>query len=106
VRHQIEALLSHELLGASARSQLRYYPTVTREPHRNRGRLTSLIESGRLFRDLGLPQINVDSDRAMLCGSPAMLSDTRSLLDARGFSISPNIGEAGDYVIERAFVSH
>ena len=40
----------------------------------------------------------------MLCGSPAMLADTRSLLDARGFQISPSQGVPGDYVIERAFV--
>jgi len=41
-----------------------------------------------------------------VCGSPAMLADSRALLDARGFAISPNIGEAGDYVIERAFVTN
>jgi ferredoxin--NADP+ reductase len=35
-----------------------------------------------------------------------MLSDTCALLAARGFSISPHIGEPGDYVIERAFVAH
>jgi ferredoxin--NADP+ reductase len=40
----------------------------------------------------------------MVCGSPAMLEDTRALLDGRGFNISPHIGEPGDYVIERAFV--
>jgi ferredoxin--NADP+ reductase len=45
-------------------------------------------------------------DRVMVCGSPAMLIDTRALLDARGFVISPHIGEAGDYVIERAFSAH
>jgi ferredoxin--NADP+ reductase len=40
----------------------------------------------------------------MVCGSPAMLTDTCALLDKRGFVISPHIGEPGDYVIERAFV--
>ena len=40
----------------------------------------------------------------MLCGSPAMLKDTCALLDARGFKVSPRIGDPGDYVIERAFV--
>ena len=33
-----------------------------------------------------------------------MLADTSRLVDSLGFQISPNIGEAGDYVIERAFV--
>ncbi len=77
---------------------------VTREPYRNHGRLTALIESGELFRDLGLPAFDVQADRVMVCGSPAMLGDTQALLESRGFKISPHIGEPGDYVIERAFV--
>ena len=45
-------LRDHEYLGEMIREQLIYYPTVTREPFRNQGRLTSLIESGlhQLFR--------------------------------------------------------
>ncbi|HXZ60150.1 MAG TPA: ferredoxin--NADP reductase [Steroidobacteraceae bacterium] len=104
VRNRIATLKSHELLGSQVRAQLRYYPTVTREPYVNRGRLTTLIESGRLTRDLDLPPLDPATDRVMVCGSPAMLSDTAKLLDARGFQISPRSGEPGDYVIERAFV--
>ncbi len=105
VRHRIEALKSHEFLGEWVREKLLYYPAVTREPHVNRGRLTTLIRSARLSYDLGLPPLDPADDRAMICGSPAMLSDTCALLDARGFRVSPHIGEAGDYVIERAFVA-
>jgi ferredoxin/flavodoxin---NADP+ reductase len=104
VRHRIAELQADEYLGAAVRAQLHYYPTVTREPYRNHGRLTGLIESGRLGRDLNLPPIDAASDRVMVCGSPAMLTDTCALLDKRGFRISPHIGEPGDYVIERAFV--
>src|SRR5205823_6125209 len=104
-RKPTETLRSHELLGEEVRAKLRYYPTVTREPYVNRGRLTALIESGRLFRDLALPPLDPGADRLMVCGSPAMLSDTCALLAAHGFSISPHIGEPGDYVIERAFVT-
>ena len=106
VRHCIRELGAHEILGESVRCKLRYYPTVTREPHANRGRLTRLIESGRVFRDLAIAPLDVATDRAMVCGSPAMLKDTGAMLDERGFRISPGIGEAGDYVIERAFVAH
>jgi ferredoxin--NADP+ reductase len=106
VQHQVQALQDHEFLGAAVTRRLLYYPTVTREPHVNQGRLTELIESGRLFADLGLPALDAATDRVMVCGSPAMLADSRRLLDARGFRISPNVGEAGDYVIERAFVTH
>jgi len=105
VKHRIESLKAHELLGEYVRERLHYYPTVTREPHANRGRLTTLIQSGRLSYDLGLPPLHPASDRVMVCGSPAMLTDTRALLDGRGFEISPGIGEPGDYLIERAFVS-
>jgi ferredoxin--NADP+ reductase len=97
-------LPENEFFGEDVREKLIYYPTVTREPFRNQGRLTDLFESGKLCADIGLPPLNPETDRAMLCGSPDMLRDTAALLDARGFKISPRIGEAGDYVIERAFV--
>jgi ferredoxin/flavodoxin---NADP+ reductase len=105
VRERIEALRSHELLGPQVRARLRYYPTVTREPYVHRGRLTTLIDSGRLTRDLELPPLDPAVDRVMVCGSAAMLTDTARLLEARGLRISPRSGEPGDYVIERAFVS-
>ncbi|MGH8139836.1 MAG: ferredoxin--NADP reductase [Steroidobacteraceae bacterium] len=105
VRHLIESLKEHEYLGEAVREKVHYYPTITREPHPNHGRLTTLIRSGKLFRDLQLPAFEPRDDRVMVCGSPGMLSDTCSLLDARGFTISPHIGEPGDYVIERAFVA-
>lgn len=92
------------MLGEYAQNQLIYYPTVTREPFRNRGRLTDLITSGRLFEDLNMPSLDPLVDRAMICGSPSMLTETSALLDAKGFEISPHIGTPGDYVIERAFV--
>lgn len=102
--HLLEDLPQHEFLGEQVREQLIYYPTATREPFRNNGRLTDLIESGKLAADIGLPDLNPETDRCMLCGSPAMLKDTSALLDARGFRISGHIGDPGDYVIERAFV--
>ena len=97
-------LPGNEFFGELVQERLLYYPTVTREPFRNRGRVTDLIESDKLTADLGLPPLSPEHDRAMICGSPAMLADTRALLDARGFAISPSQGTPGDYVIERAFV--
>jgi ferredoxin--NADP+ reductase len=97
-------LPADEFLGELVRDKLVYYPTVTREPFRHQGRLTEVIESGRLFTDTGLPPLDPALDRAMICGSPAMLADSCRLLDARGLRVSPRQGEQGDYVIERAFV--
>ena len=97
-------LPANEYFGEDVGAKLIYYPTVTREPFRNRGRLTDLIRSGNLFDDIGLPSIDAAVDRAMICGSPAMLAECCELLDGRGFEMSPRIGTPGDYVIERAFV--
>ena len=99
-----EELPQHEFFGEVLREKLIYYPAVTREAFRHQGRITQLIDSGRLFADIGLPPLDPARDRAMVCGSPAMIKDCCALLDARGFHVSPHIGALGDYVIERAFV--
>jgi ferredoxin--NADP+ reductase len=98
-------LTHHEYLGELVRNQLVYYPTVTRERFRYEGRITSLIESGDLFKNAGMPPLDPAEDRVMICGSPAMLVDLSALLDARGFRVSASVGEPGDYVVERSFVS-
>ncbi len=97
-------LPNNEFFGEEVRNKLIYYPTVTRDPFRNQGRLTDLINSGKLFEDIGLPPLDPANDKAMICGSPQMLKDTEELLDSRGFIVSPRVGQPGDYVIERAFV--
>ena len=96
-------LPEHEFLGEMITGQLLYYPTVTREPFRNQGRVTTLIESGKLQADLGLPKFDPATDRAMLCGSPELLKDLKHILEKRGF-IEGNTTKPGDYVVERAFV--
>ena len=97
-------LPKNEFFGEEIKNKLIYYPTVTREPFKNEGRLTDLIKSGKLFKDIGLDKMNPKDDRAMICGSPEMLKDTQDLLDSMNFKVSPRIGEPGDYVIEHAFV--
>lgn len=96
-------LPDNEYFGEVVRDKLIYYPTVTRESFRNQGRLTDAIVSGKLTRDIGLPDLNPETDRFMLCGSPAMLADLTRILDDLGFE-EARAGHAGHYVIERAFV--
>jgi ferredoxin/flavodoxin---NADP+ reductase len=91
------------LIGDYVREKLIYYPTVTREPFHHRGRVTDLITSGQLFSDVGLPSLDAAQDRAMLCGSPQMLKDMRTVLDERGF-IEGSVSEPGTFVVEKAFV--
>jgi ferredoxin--NADP+ reductase len=99
-----DELPRNEYFGDAVRDKLVYYPTVTREPFRHQGRITHLVETGRLFDDIGLPPLDPRTDRAMLCGSPHMLADVSNMLDQRGFVVSAGVGHEGDYVIERAFV--
>lgn len=99
----INELPSNEFFGEMVKDKLMYYPTVTREDYPTQGRLTDALASGELESAVGLPPVNVDDDRFMLCGSPTMLKDLCEILDQRGFkeTIRSDIGE---YVIERAFV--
>jgi ferredoxin--NADP+ reductase len=92
----------HEFLGEAIARQLRYYPTVTRESYRNMGRITKLLESGKLQADLELPALDPEHDRAMICGSPAMLRDLKRLFEERGFA-EGSTTKPGAFVIERAF---
>jgi ferredoxin--NADP+ reductase len=95
-------LPAHEFLGEMVTEQLHYYPTVTREPYRNMGRVTDLLDSGQLTADMKLPALNPAEDRVMICGSPGMLKDLKQMLETRGFS-EGNTSRPGDFVIERAF---
>ena len=100
----IENILPNdEYLGEMVREKLVYYPTVTREPFKNNGRLTTLMECGKLFLDLDQPLPTLEDDRFMMCGSPSMLKDLVGILESKGFIEARNINP-GHFVIERAFV--
>ena len=99
----VRNLLEDPLVGDLARGRLRHYPTVTREPFPVMGRITDLMASGRLFADLGLPPIGPGEDRGMICGSMAMLRDTREMLEGYGLVEGSN-AQPGSFVVERAFV--
>lgn len=99
----------HPLLGDLLRERLLYYRAATREDcvhgeRRHRGRLTDLMASRQMMRDLGFAPLDARLDRAMLCASPQMLADFHMLLEGRGFEAAPRIGVPGQYVFERAFV--
>ena len=98
-------LKEDEVFGELAGPQLSYYPTVTREPFHNAGRITDRITSGDAFRDLGIEggRFDPEQDRVMLCGSMGMIKETAALLETFGMKEGSN-AEPGDFVIERAFV--
>ena len=96
-------LRSHELLGELVGDKLRYYPSTTRDDYPVKGRITDLIRSGQLGRDLGLPALDPADDRVMICGSEPMIAELKTLLEDRGF-VEGSSNQPGSYVVEKAFV--
>jgi ferredoxin--NADP+ reductase len=99
----VAKLAEDELFGELMKDKFTYYPTVTREPFRNRGRITDLIASSQLFNDIGQSPLSIETDRIMLCGSPSMLEDLKIMFEERDF-IEGSGSKPGHFVIEKAFV--
>ncbi len=65
-----------------------YQPVISREdlPNALRGRIPALITNGTLEKQVG---ISIDKNaQIMLCGNPAMILDTRTLLAERGLALN------------------
>lgn len=100
----MEEIRNHEFLAEVVGTKLKHYPTVTRDPsYPYQGRITDLIDSGKLFTDLGVPPLDPDVDRGMICGSAAMLKDAKERLEKAGLTEGAN-NKPSEFVIERAFV--
>ena len=99
----VEASKADELMGEFIGDKLVFHASATREGETRGDRITTLIENGKLFADLGIAPLDPATDRAMICGSMAMLKDTEALLDGLGFEEGAN-SKPGTYVVERAFV--
>ena len=98
-----QELKSDEILGELIGDKLTYYPTVTREDFKTKGRITDRITSGKIFEDLGVPALDPAVDRLMMCGGPSVLADLKQILLDRGFE-EGSIAKPGDFVLEKAFV--
>jgi ferredoxin--NADP+ reductase len=99
----VEEIRGDEILSEVVGDKLRHYATVTREDFPFQGRITDLIANGKLFADLGVAALDPATDRGMICGSSAMLKDTKELLEKAGLTEGANSRPA-EFVIERAFV--
>jgi len=97
-----EALPQDPLVGEMVAGRLQLITATTREPSAMTGRLTTLLADGQLEAAAGA-KLDPATDRAMICGSMAMLNDMRDALQARGFVEGSNARPA-DFVIEKAFV--
>lgn len=98
----VERVLRDPLVGEEAQAKFRYYPTTTREQSWHTGRITDLIGSGTLARDLNLPPLGRD-DRVMLCGSMGFNLDMKAICMEAGLAEGSN-AKPGEFVLEKAFV--
>ncbi|MEP3300397.1 MAG: ferredoxin--NADP reductase, partial [Roseibium sp.] len=99
----VEATRNDPLIGEFAQEKLIHYTSVTREDYPFKGRITDLIENGKLFTDLGVPPLDPAIDRGMICGSMDMIKDTKVLLEKAGLTEGAN-NKPAEFVVERAFV--
>ena len=102
-KQTISALMQHEFLGELVSGRLHYFDSVTREQYFRNGRITQFMETGELYSQLGLPALNPETDRVMICGSTDMIKDTAALVEQAGLKEGSNAAP-GEYVIEKAFV--
>jgi ferredoxin/flavodoxin---NADP+ reductase len=90
VRHVSHLGYSEELarLAHERRGQLDYVPALTRDeppPSGLAGRMPALIEGGALEQRVGL-SFDGALDHVLLCGNPAMIEETRAVLERRGLA--------------------
>jgi ferredoxin--NADP+ reductase len=102
-RQLVEGLQDDPLIGEMVQGKLRYYPTTTREAFHHTGRVTDNLATGKVFEDLGLPKMNPEEDRAMVCGSLAFNVDVKAILEGFGLREGAN-SEPKEFVVEKAFV--
>lgn len=101
----VAELAYREELEARADSRFRYVPTVTREPFGTPERGSVLFESGALAARLGLPVVDPELDRVMICGNPEMTRDMSLYLKNAGWTMTNHKG-VGNFTTELAFVTH
>ncbi len=102
-RQLVDSLKDDPLIGELVGDKLRYYPTTTREAFPTMGRVTDNLTSGKVFADLGLPAMNREEDRAMVCGSLAFNVDVKKILEDFGLTEGAN-SDPQQFVVEKAFV--
>jgi len=99
----IEDLREDPLVGEMIGDKLLHITSVTRENYPLKGRITDLIQSGKLFEHAGVPKLDPKEDRVMICGSKDMIDDTAALCETFGLTEGSN-SDPREFVIEKAFV--
>lgn len=99
----VEACKNDPLVGEMMDGKLLHITSLTREDYPLKGRITTLIETGTLFEKAGVPKMNPETDRVMICGSMDMINDTKEICEGFGLREGSN-SQPAELVVEKAFV--
>jgi len=99
----VKSLNDDPLVGEMIDGKLLHITSLTREEHPLKGRITTLIQSGDLFKNAGTPPLNPAEDRVMICGSMDMINDTKALVEGFGLTEGSN-SKPAEFVVEKSFV--
>lgn len=98
----IASLADDPLVGEIAPNKIKHITSCTRQTYPLQQRITTLIESGKLFELVGAKAFDPKTDRVMICGSMEMINDTKQLVETFGFTEGSN-SKPAEYVVEKAF---
>lgn len=99
----VDDLINDPLVGEMVDGKLKHITSLTREDYPLKGRITTLIETGKLFDVSGTPPLNPEHDRVMICGSIDMINDTKALVETFGLTEGSN-SKPAEFVVEKSFV--
>jgi len=99
----VNSLKHDPLVGEMIGDKLLHVTSLTREEYPLKGRITKLLESGELFEKTGVPRMNPQEDRGMICGSMDMINDTKAIVETFGLNEGSN-SKPAEFVVEKSFV--
>ena len=97
-----DSIKSDNLLSEFVSNRLKLISTTTRENTPLMGRMTEWLLNGK-FKSITGKDLNVSTDRVMICGSLEMLQDHKEICLQKGMIEGSN-SAPGHFVIEKAFV--
>jgi ferredoxin--NADP+ reductase len=90
-----------EIIKEFISNKLITYHSTTREKYVNNGRITELLSTNKIFKDLEIEDISA-SDRFMFCGSMGLNNDLKSIMIKHNLQEGANNNPA-EFVLEKAF---
>ena len=101
-KKMIDKINKDNLLSDLIDNKLKLFSTTTREESPFIGRMTNWLNTGK-FESITGKDLNVDTDRVMICGSLEMLQEHKQICLQKGMKEGSN-SSPGHFVIEKAFV--